>query len=145
MKHRHQSAFSLVEVTVALGIGAFCLIAIFGLIPIGTTTNRNAAAESTATSILSAITADLRSTPTSSNASPRYNINFGSSATVYFDAAGNPTATANDQVYRLTIGFPTTSAYATFVRFQISWPAAVDPSTGTPSGSVEAFAALDRH
>ena len=36
------TAFSLVEVTLALGIAAFCLIAVFGLMPVGVQTNRNA-------------------------------------------------------------------------------------------------------
>jgi uncharacterized protein (TIGR02598 family) len=35
------SDFSLVEVTLALGIAAFCLIALFGLMPVGVQTNRN--------------------------------------------------------------------------------------------------------
>ena len=29
------AAFSLVELTLAIGIAAFCLIAVFGLVPVG--------------------------------------------------------------------------------------------------------------
>ena len=38
-------AFSLVEVTLALGVAAFCLIAVFGLMPVGVQTNRNATSQ----------------------------------------------------------------------------------------------------
>ncbi len=57
------SAFSLVEVTLALGIAAFCLIAVFGLIPVGVQTNRNATSQTAATNIMAAVIADLRATP----------------------------------------------------------------------------------
>ena len=57
------SAFSLVEVTLALGIAAFCLIAVFGLMPIGVQTNRNATSQTAATNIMAAVVADLRATP----------------------------------------------------------------------------------
>lgn len=41
--HRRNSAFSLVEVTLALGIIAFALIAILGLVPVAQNTGRDAA------------------------------------------------------------------------------------------------------
>ena len=63
MKKRSSSAFSLVEVTLALGIAAFCLIAVFGLIPIAVQTNRNATSQTAATNIMAAVVADLRATP----------------------------------------------------------------------------------
>ena len=49
---RNVGAFSLVEVTLALGIAAFCLIAVFGLIPVGVQTNRNATSQTAATNII---------------------------------------------------------------------------------------------
>ena len=57
------AAFSLVEVTLALGIAAFCLIAVFGLMPVGVQTNRNATSQTAATNIMAAVIADLRATP----------------------------------------------------------------------------------
>lgn len=42
------AAFSLVEVTLALGVTGFCLIAILGLIPVGISSNQ-AASEQTST------------------------------------------------------------------------------------------------
>ena len=52
-------AFSLVEVTLALGVAAFCLIAVFGLVPVGLQTNRNATSQTAATNIIAAVVADL--------------------------------------------------------------------------------------
>ena len=36
------TAFTLIEVTLALGITAFCLLAIFGLLPVGLRSNQAA-------------------------------------------------------------------------------------------------------
>ena len=43
MMTNRTAAFSMVEVTLALGIVAFALLAIFGLLPVGLTASRNAA------------------------------------------------------------------------------------------------------
>ncbi len=52
--------FSLVELTLAIGVAAFCLIAVFGLIPVGVQTNRNSTSETQATTIIALAIADLR-------------------------------------------------------------------------------------
>src|SRR5438876_4585783 len=57
---RRVHGFSLVEVTLALGIAAFCLLAVFGLMPIGVQTNRNTTSQSAAANIIAAVVADLR-------------------------------------------------------------------------------------
>ena len=77
MKKRVASAFSLVELTLALGIAAFCLIAVFGLMPIGVQTNRNATSQTAATNILAAVVADLRATPIAIQRSLQFGIQFG--------------------------------------------------------------------
>ncbi len=79
------ASFSLVEVTLALGIAAFCLIAVFGLMPIGVQTNRNAASQTAATNIISAVVADLRATPKTSTTSSQFAIQFGQSKDLYFN------------------------------------------------------------
>src|SRR5207247_3042045 len=83
-------AFSLVEVTLALGVGAFCLIAVFGLLPVGVQTNQRATSQTAATSIMANVIADLRSTPKppSINTSVQYQVRFGTSKTLYFDSSG---------------------------------------------------------
>jgi uncharacterized protein (TIGR02598 family) len=60
------SGFSLVEVTLALGVAAFSLIAIFGLLVTGTQTNHTAVEQSASSDILTAVAADLRATPKTS-------------------------------------------------------------------------------
>ena len=79
MKRRKTWAFSLVEVTLALGIAAFCLIAVFGLMPVGVQTNRNATSQTAATNIIATVVADLRATPKTSNISSQFRITFGTS------------------------------------------------------------------
>jgi len=86
VKTRLPSAFSLVELTFALGVAAFCLIAVFGLMPVGIQTNRNATSQSAATNIIASVIADMRAT--TSSISPQYGITFGTATTLYFDAAG---------------------------------------------------------
>lgn len=155
------AAFSLIEVTLALGIAAFCLIAVFGLIPVAALTSRNATSQTAATNITAGVIADLRATPTTVLTSAQYGINLPSNAgtpvdpapcssqTLYFNAQGQAaSAISADSRYRLIVVFvrnPTGATGATYARLKVSWPAAVDPCTTTPSGSVDMFGALDRN
>ncbi len=141
------AAFSLVELTLALGIAAFCLIAVFGLMPIGVQTNRNATSQTAATNIVAAVVADLRATPSTNTISSQFGITFGTNATLYFDGTGQfSTSLGANSRYRLNVTWnasaPTGSRYA---GLKVTWPAPVDPATTTPSGSVEMFAAFDRN
>ena len=144
--HRTES-FSLVEVTIALGVAAFCLVTVFGLLPVGFQTNQNAASQTASASILSAIVSDLRATPAAGGTSRQFGINFGSPTTLYFDSEGKSTTSTNAR-YRVTIAFPVNPAGTTaaiFAHLKVSWPAAADPAVATPAGSVESFGAFDRH
>jgi uncharacterized protein (TIGR02598 family) len=151
VKKRNRRAFSLVEVTLALGIAAFCLIAVFGLMPVGVQTNRNATSQTAATSILSDVIADMRATPKTTSISTQYGIAFStnSTTTLYFDGQGQfATSLGANSRYRLTVTIPTNPAgpnSATFADLKVTWPAAVDPTTTTPGGSSKMFAAFDRN
>jgi uncharacterized protein (TIGR02598 family) len=143
MKRRSKCAFSLVEVTLALGIAAFCLIAIFGLMPVGVQTNRNATSQTAATNIIAAVVADLRATPKNSTTSSQFNIAFGTNPPpMYFDGAGQFATTlgANSR-YQLNMTW-TGSAGLRYADVKVTWPAAA--SAANASGSVEAFTAFDR-
>ena len=70
-------AFSLVEVTLALGVAAFCLLAVFGLVPVGVQTNRNATSQTAAANIMAAVVGDLRATPKANTTSAQFGINSG--------------------------------------------------------------------
>jgi uncharacterized protein (TIGR02598 family) len=146
MKRRVCTAFSLIEVTLAVGVAAFCLIVVFGLMPVGVQTNRNAASQTTATNIIAAVIADLRATPTTSATSSQFGITFGTNPPpIYFDGAGQfTTAVGPNSRYQLNITWnasaPTGLKYADF---NLTWPAAATPANA--SGGVEMFAAFDRN
>lgn len=143
MKKRIRCAFSLVEVTLALGIAAFCLIAVFGLMPVGVQTNRNATSQTAATGIIASVIADMRAT--TSSTSPQYAITFGSARTLYFDSAGQfTTSLSANSRYQLNITFPSAAPTGTsYANLKLTWPAAATPANA--SGSVEMFAAFDRN
>ena len=161
MKKRFTDAFSLVELTLAMGIGAFCLIAGFGLMPIAVQTNRNATSQTRATNIVAALTADLQATPktpgTWTGTSAQFCIPLGTSTTLYFDSQGRCSndlagttgacgvtwSPALQTRYRANITFPSTGNL-TYAQLKVTWPSPVDPTTTTPSGSVEMFAAFVR-
>jgi type II secretory pathway pseudopilin PulG len=167
MKRGSNCAFSLVEVTLAIGIAAFCLIAVFGLMPVGVQTNRNANSQTSATNIIAAVAADLRATAKTnltSTTSARFTISIPTDPTSPSDqppcseaqtrqtryVSSDGQVVTSDARYRVTVTFlrnsaATPTAGATFADLRVTWPAAVDPCTTAPSGSVEAFAALDRH
>jgi uncharacterized protein (TIGR02598 family) len=143
--------FSLVEVTLALGVAAFCLIALLGLLPLGARTNQNSTSQTAAAALLSSVVADLRATPKTSQTSRQYAITIGTANVLYFDGEGRmvtPTDPNANPRYRLTVTFPSSPAGAfapTFVSLKVSWPALVDPSTTTAVDFVETFAAFDRN
>ena len=140
------AAFSLVEVALALGVAAFCLIAILGLMPVGVQTNRNATSQTAATNIMAAIVADLRTTPSAATTSPQFAITFGTDKTLYFDASGQAsTSLGTDSRYRLNITWNSAPTGLNYAVLRVTWPAPVDPATTTPSGVVKIFAAFDRN
>ncbi len=141
------AAFSLVELTLAIGIAAFCLIAVFGLMPVGVQTNRSATSQTAATNIVTAVIADLRATPktpgTWTGTSSQFGIPLGTSTTLYFDSAGQfTTSLETNSRYQLNITFPTTGNL-TYADLKVTWPAAATPANA--SGSTEMFAAFDRN
>jgi uncharacterized protein (TIGR02598 family) len=142
VKKRVVSAFSLVELTLALGIAAFCLLAVFGLMPIGVQTNRNAASQTTATNIIASVIADMRAT--TSSTSPQYGITFGTAKTLYFDGAGQFTTSlgANSR-HRISITFPSSPSGLSYANVKATWPAAA--TSANANGSAEMFAAFDRN
>jgi uncharacterized protein (TIGR02598 family) len=149
---RSTSAFSLAEVTLALGVAAFCLLAIFGLVPVGLKTQQFAIEQTATTRIVSAVVADLRNTPRTATSSSLFSINIpgstgSSSSTIFFDGDGHYSTTlgANSR-YRLTISFVPNNAGArgaTLAHLKVTWPAAASLSDAT--GSNETFVALDRN
>jgi type II secretory pathway pseudopilin PulG len=194
---RRVNAFSLVELTLALGVAAFCLLAVFGLMPIGVQTNRNTDSQAAAVNIMAAVIADLRAAsrlydpsktyyPSDQNhpadqvfyggncyiavattigntppnprfwgagsPCPRFGISFGTSTTLYFDTQGQfATSIAPNSRYQLNViwnvanGTGACSPALPCADLKVTWPAAADPTTTTPSGSAEMFAGFNRN
>jgi uncharacterized protein (TIGR02598 family) len=159
---RRVHAFSLVELTLALGIAAFCLIAVFGLMPIGVQTNRNATSQTAATHIISSVFADVRTAAratASATPSPLYQIIIPARdapnttpQTRYFDSTGQFTMFLNtNSRYQLNVTFPANpgpgTSKVTYGYLEVTWPPTVVQTNPTPvpSGSVQMFAAFDRN
>jgi uncharacterized protein (TIGR02598 family) len=155
----HSSGFSLVEVTLAMAIVVFCLVALMGLLTVGLRSNQTAMSQSAANSIFSAVISDLRATPVTTppgkaTSSLQFNIPIPSNpvaasttTTLYFTADGQSSPTIGaTYVYRLTVTFlpnGNSPRTATFTDLKITWPAAAVPPNVL--GSVETFLALDRN
>jgi prepilin-type N-terminal cleavage/methylation domain-containing protein len=161
MKHtpKTRRGFSLVEVTLALGVAAVCLVTIFGLLPVGLQTNRNATQETASSDIVGAVIADLRATPVTTprggaTTTPQFAIVIPSNpisapvtSNLFFTSEGqNSTSATSNSRYRFTITFLPNgpgSRHATPVDLKMTWPATANPRDA--EGSVEMFAALDRN
>jgi uncharacterized protein (TIGR02598 family) len=156
------AAFSLVEVAIAIAITSFCLIALFGLLPIGLKSNETSIEQSAANGILSEVTADLRATPPTvpsglATTSQQFLIPIPANpvttaptaTTLYFTSDGRSSAESGvtgPWSYLVTITFLTngsTAKSATFANLQVSWPASVQAANAV--GSVRTFVALDRN
>jgi len=163
MRHStRRSGFSLVEVTIALGIASFCLIAIFGLLPTGLNSNKAALEQTAATSLLTAVDADLRAAPNpppggSGQSSAEFQIDIPAAGgaptpaespiTKYVSESGQVVNVAGAARFLLRVWMTPPSApnlkRATMVRLLVSWPAAATPANA--AGTVDSVTALDRN
>lgn len=163
-------AFSLIEVTLALGVAGFCLVTIMGLLPLGLNSNQNTLEQTLAASVASQIYSDLRVTPLTSGSSPRYQITIPAPTTtgttaitalakpLYVTADGSlATSSSNIQRFQVNISFISPSlpgqfsssstsgrppGQSTLVRILVTWPPVASPANAT--GAFEAIDSLDR-
>ncbi len=141
--------FSLVEVVLALGVATFCLLTLLGLLAVGINSNKMTIEQSAAVNIASAVAADLRATPLSTQsytaAEVRYSPRFGfmlpatgtGLQTVYVSPDGTPLTQVNASLpggtaaYRVTIQGPlrpagTMQRLASPVYILVTWPGEAD-------------------
>ena len=160
--------FSLIEVALALGVAAFALVAILGLIPIGLNSNKASIEQTEAAALAAGVVADLRATPVAippvDKISPRFQIPLPASGTAmhtfYLREDGSATGLvdanadpAQDPRYRVTLFINAPAAVtqksATTVRVLVTAPAMADPvATVAPvkfSSSYEGVTALNRN
>lgn len=157
MRKTARSGFSLVEICLALGIAAFCLLAIFSLLPIGLKGNLESSEETVATGILTQVAADLTScAATSPRGLATNTAQFGiaipanpvTTPTVvpprYFSESGYDGLSAKaDSRYRVDVTFLTNGGTntATMACLKASWPAAAT----NPLSKLETLVAIDRN
>jgi type II secretory pathway pseudopilin PulG len=168
----HQIAgFSLVEVTLALGVAAISLLALLALLPVASKTQQNSIQQTTANQIISQLNAVLRADvslpPGQANKvcpdppDPNQPCNWGdlhghwldqaAPDTMYFTNDGLQTGNLNgdppqDAVFRakITYRFPPSDTTA-LANIAVSWPAAVDPENGgVPAGYILTTIAVNR-
>jgi len=148
--------FSLVEVTLAIGIAGFCLIALFGMLPVGLKTNQAAVQQMLANGILTSVVSDLKTTPVTeprgaATSSPRFQIplpaqnSAGSGTPLYFTEDGRLTTDQSQSMFRLTVTFLPNSGKrsASLANVKITWPSVA--SSDKASRGVETFVAMDRN
>lgn len=158
-----RNAFSLVEVTLALGVTGFCMLSVFGLLSTGVASTQDSISQTTAASIANNALLDLKVTPEALSTSPYLGIAVPTTGiathTIFLAADGSPLGQADkdadpaqDPKYRATLTFhgPATAGTleATKVRIQVTWPAMADPrATAAPknaNGRFEVNSALVR-
>jgi len=163
------AAFSLVEVTIALGVAAVCLIVLLGALPAGLRTQQASSQQTIANGIITEIIGDLRadlrlppgqvSREDSGNGGSGFGLHghwaqVRTPDTLYFTTEGKWTGTLNtgsptsDAALRATITylFPP-SASTSVAKIIVSWPPQINPTAPgapVPAGFVEAFIAVNR-
>ena len=165
------AGFSLVEVTLALGVAAICLLPLMALLPVASKTQQTGMQQTTANQIISQINAVLRAdvslppgqankvcgdppdpnTPCNWSALHGHWLTVAAPDKLFFTNEGRQTGTLNgsppaDAVFRakITYRFPPSDT-TSLADIAVSWPAAVDPGNGgVPAGYVMTTIAVNR-
>ena len=140
IRKRSTSAFSLVELTVALGVIGFCLLTIIGLLAVGINSTHSSTVQTSATNILTAVTSDLEAVP---NITPSYtpasakgsvaqpSRSSGSPVYGLYLPAGGAGATSTYKFYVGDNGLTNSSAAASLYQVNI-WITASNTSANPP-------------
>ena len=152
------AGFSLVEVTLALGVAAFCLIAVLGMLPVGLKTQQASVQQTIANNITSEIIGDLRAAYSKAGSnSSQFGIELKklppgqqqkyTPTPVYFALDGTQQNGSAGAIFKVTITYfsatDITDATLTLADITTSWPAAQSDLTKV-AGSVETVAVIDR-
>jgi uncharacterized protein (TIGR02598 family) len=140
------NAFSLIEVVIALGIFAFCIVGIVGLLPIAANAVKSVSQESNANNIAESISGIWQVAPQTNisiiNSSfPVTNLYIGSSnlSTNYFNEFGQQTdsnsATLRMEYEASQLAAPNTNSYS--VNMTFCWPA--NAPTNSPTLNKRTF------
>jgi uncharacterized protein (TIGR02598 family) len=143
--HSRFHAFSLVEVTLAIGIAVFCLLAIFALLPVGLNTNQTSVQQTIAAGLAASVVADI-SAASKGGQSPLYKIrpDAAEETEIALKADGSLVGDRSDADYKAKISITPPGAGImgpTQVYIRLSWPA----SAANPGNSFETVTAMDRN
>lgn len=169
--YRAHRAFSLVEVTLALGIAVFCLVVVFGLLTVGLNTSAVSVEQTSAINLLSVVANDLRTAPkpfpqgsapqSAFYNSPIYQLPvpaaipmvspspppaaYGDPTKAYLDIDGRSVGPLDPTArYQMNVWLRSgVGRDATVARIMLSWPASAPYLNA--AGSVETLVALDRN
>ena len=92
-----QLGFSLVEVTIAIGVVSFCLLTVIGLLPVGLGTLREAIDQTVQSQIAQKLAGEILLTPYSQLTTKYAGSNF------YFDDAGSLVTAVSDRRHQVQI------------------------------------------
>lgn len=122
MRRTFASAFSLVEVVVAIGIFAFAIIMVFGLLPAGILSIRKSVGEVDATQLIERVEQDIRNGY--GTTSPIYQIPLTTSGsnTLFFDRSLGRVTSAAAGYYRVDCRIAS-AAPVLSVNLRATWPA----------------------
>ena len=164
---KNKSGFSLIEVTLALGLSAFCLTTLIGLIPVGLRSNQSSQEKCSAADVAAILLSDLQSAPkgkllmTGSNQQvdgltiPEADtvVTTGTQQIYYSEAVDShnshfSTSSAGTRyLVSVSIQPPKMTNLAqrgaTNVHVRVTWPALADAKSA--QGALEMFSALDRN
>jgi uncharacterized protein (TIGR02598 family) len=147
------SAFSLVEVVIALGIAAFCLVAMLGLFPTALKSSKNSTDETASGIMLNNVAFDLRNTPVGSNTTSLYGITLPTNAaatasTNFFfneDGSFTNTRTALSTRYGVLLTMSNPTAATTTAWIQVYWPPTLSTnSLSNALGVAESLITINR-
>lgn len=98
-----EAGFSLVEVTVAVGLMAFCLVAMLGVLPVGLMQERSSVDKQTATQVLAAVESDFLNSTVAGSETTLYKIrrSVGEEGSFYVDGSMQHTDQAADAEYNV--------------------------------------------
>lgn len=146
-----RGGFSLIEVTLAVGIIGVCVATMQGLVPIGIKAARIATEETASTTMLAAVATDLRCSASGSNVSSRYGISMpdsgqASSTNLFLMEDGTLASSPTNARFAVAIALSnspsTTVTSLTTAKIKVYWPPSA--SIDHAQGSVETLTAFNR-
>ena len=141
---RDSQGFSLVEVVLALGIAAFALITLIGMLPMGIASHRDADRETMAVSLLNTIVTDLKDSATNEptllfGLSP-HPLTSSGVTTLYFAENEKNVAGASNALCKVEIRPGAASQNLLRCNVRVTWPA--QAPVGKEDGLVETYLQL---